>query len=251
MNPAHHACWKLALLLITLGAIEAQAATLILNGAAAATTEGLSNVGNQGLIGDAATTAQMQIVTSTLSGQGLQVGDIITGLRTRLNGGSTMSVDRSISDLEITLGEAAFSIDNLSTTFASNMVNPVQVHDGAFTFFGAQMPGGSTPNAFGQLISFSTPYVYQGGDLVLMYTKPAATGGGSVAGDSGPFNSSLIRMVANISTFQATSGSSQPNVPVFQLEFSAAPEPSRAVLLLVGLLALAARRRVHRALPQN
>jgi hypothetical protein len=222
-------------------AAPTQAVTLVTGGASLATSEGNTTSSN-GFIGSLNLTSQLQIVASDLAAQGLQSGDTITGVRTRLESGGIMTGNRSISDFEITLAQAANALGSMSTTYASNMTAPVLVHDGAFTFLDSQMPEGSTPNAFGQLVSFTTPYTYQGGDLIFMFTRQAVTGGGGVFTDAHNGDGTIVRNL-NVGSFQATTGSLVSSHAVLQLEFSSVPEPSRAVLLLGGLLGMALRRR--------
>lgn len=186
-------------------------------------------------------TGQMQIAASDLVAQGLQAGNLLTGVRARLNGITTMIGDRTSSDFEITLAQAAFDLANMSTTFATNMIDPVLVRDGPLTIYDELMPESGVPRAFGQLISFDTPYTYQGGDLIFMFRKRGFSDFTSVDGET--TDSSIVRNL-NSSGFGATSGNFQTSFPVLQFELtSSAPEPSRALLLLAGTLGVALRRR--------
>jgi len=135
--------------------------------------EGDSSSTTSGLFGSAAATIQFQITAAEVAAMGLNPGDQITGLRTRLNGGQTAAptADITISNLDITLAQAALPIATMSTSFAANMVNPVLVSSGSYTIPANSMPGGSTPNSFGSLVAFSRAYTYTGGDLIVMYSK--------------------------------------------------------------------------------
>src|SRR6185369_9576629 len=64
---------------------------------------------------------------------------------------------------------AANAVSNMSTTFSANMISPVLVRNGPLTLASNSFTSGATPNAFGSLLVFDTPYVYQGGDLVMLF----------------------------------------------------------------------------------
>lgn len=229
----------LSVFLLTL-VINAPAATFIIGGASLATTEGNSSA--QGFLGVLPETTQVQILASDLAAQGLQVGDLITGVSMRINGGVTLGGNHSLSDFEITLSQAANTLGGMSSTFASNIVSPVLVKDGAYTFFDAQMPDGSNPNAFGQLVTFDTPYVYQGGDLVYLIDHPVGDGA-FASSDYHNGDGTLVKRLATNSGFQATTGGLSNAFPVHQFTFESVPEPGRAVLLLGGLIVITFRRR--------
>jgi hypothetical protein len=57
----------------------------------------------------------------------------------------------------------------MSTTFSANMKSPVIVKTGTLSISAGTFTTGASPNATGPLIVFDTPYVYQGGDLVMMF----------------------------------------------------------------------------------
>jgi hypothetical protein len=219
------------------------AASLVIGGASLATTEGSTGSNSGGFIGSSNFTLQYQILSTDLAAQGLTVGSTITGVRARLHEGTVMTGDRTINDFEITLAQAANVFGSMSTSYASNMLSPMLVRDGSITFLDAQMPEGSIPNAFGQLVSFSTPYVYTGGDLIFMYSRLAVTGGGAVTTDSHDGGGVVVqRLVAN--SFHASSGTLGTTFSVLQLEFNSVPEPSRTMLLLLsGCGLLLSRRR--------
>jgi hypothetical protein len=116
-------------------------------------------------------TYQMQFTPDALGG--LTAGARITALRFRLptNAASTFpSATVTWSDYEVTLAQAANAITSMSTTFQANMRNPVVVKDGPISIGQNQFTIGANPNAFGTLVTLDTPYVYQGGDLVMQLT---------------------------------------------------------------------------------
>lgn len=221
----------------TVPALWTHAASVVIGGSALATTEGGTGTTGGGLIGSNSFTAQYQILASDLAAQGLVVGSTIAGVRTRLQESFVMTGDRSISDFEITLAQAANALGAMSSTLSSNMINPLQVRDGALTIFDVQMPEGSVPNAFGQMIAFTSPYTYHGGDLIFMFSRPAVTGGAGVTTDAHIGDGSIVRRVFS-NSFHATTGTVSDNFEALQLEFTAVPEPSRVLLAAVGLLSL-------------
>src|SRR5690349_4563859 len=59
----------------------------------------------------------------------------------------------------------------MSNTLADNRgADEVLVHTGPLTIGAGDYPTGGSPNAFGATISFTTPYTYTGGPLLLEYS---------------------------------------------------------------------------------
>lgn len=187
-----------------------------------------------------------QVASSQLGG--LNVGDLITGMTFRMNTVyAASSAAASWNNFDIKLAQATNSIASMDTIFANNMVNAVQVRSGALSLAaGAYQGGASAPNAnpFGYVINFSTPYTYQGGDLVWQITHGAMTSGSTISIDAvvasniGAGYGTLFRAYA-ASNDTATSGS-VTNFAVTQFmtsgPVSAAPEPG--TLVLSGLAAV-------------
>jgi hypothetical protein len=190
-----------------------------------------------------ARTYQLQYSPTALGG--MTTGTTIKGLSFRLNGGSAASPASagSFTDYNITLAEATTTIAARSATFAANMANPVLVRSGALSVGAGSFPGGATPNAFGMQIPFTTPYVYQGGDLVIHITHNGTSNGALT-----------LDLDANSATgygvhYRASSFSSFNAVAADNPSFAAAivrleteiPEP--ATLSLIGLTGLMLVRR--------
>lgn len=123
-------------------------------------------------------TYQQQIAGSQLSG--IAIGDSITGVTYRI--GSDIARPNSLAatfaNWDLTLAQAANSIGSMSTTYASNMTNPILVRSGALSLAANDFIGGATSpsvNPFGVKISFTTPYIYQGGDLVFLVSHTAGS----------------------------------------------------------------------------
>jgi hypothetical protein len=124
----------------------------------------------------AARTYQMQCSPAVLGG--LPVGARITELRFRLDTVSDITVfpidEIHWTDYQITLAQAVNSIATMSTNFAANMRSSVLVKSGPLTLPALTFSGGDSPNDFASLLVFDSPYVYQGGDLVMLFSHPGS-----------------------------------------------------------------------------
>lgn len=205
-----------------------------------ATTEGNGATVTGAFFGS--NTLQLQVAEAELLAQSLMPGYTLLSLQLRLNGGgATNGSDATIADLEILLGQAANNIGGMSTVFANNILNPVMVRDGAYTFPAGSMTGGASPNAFGPTIAFSTGYVYQGGDLIIEIRRTPSSPGLTLDASSDHAGSGVTYQAVT-GGFPATSGTLTNHFPVMQLGYTAAPEPSSVALLLGGIAVLAWRR---------
>lgn len=213
---------------------------------AAATTEGNS------FASSVAFTIQTQVAASELTT--IPIGSSITGLRWRLEGGAATAPTPSpvvYSDYEITLAQAANSIGALSSTLANNMVNPQLVRDGGLTIPVNSIAGGANPNSFAFVLTFDTPYTYQGGDLIYMLSRPSPTGS-SFNTDGVTTGLGLGSVVDGRYTtgFQPTSAASVGFFPA-ELEFTPVPEPATGACLVgLGLAGVALWRRATRVSPK-
>jgi hypothetical protein len=220
-----------------------------------AASEGNTSESLAGLFGSNDYTNQIQVAGSELAALGLQPGDQITGLRQRLNGGLTTGPTASIaiSDFEITLAQAANLITSMSTVYNANMISPVMVRDGSYTLAANSMPGGGSPNPFGALVPFDTPYTYQGGDLIVMISRTSASPGVTIDSSANYTGlGTLYRILLNGNTFHATTGSLQGAMGVFQLQtVSNVPEPASLGMFVAGgsIVAASFRRRVRVPVP--
>ena len=71
------------------------------------------------------------------------------------------------ASLKISVGSTALStLNGASTTFATNNAGATTTYDGAF-YYTNPLPGGGAPNAFGDVIYFTTPYAYTTGNLII------------------------------------------------------------------------------------
>jgi hypothetical protein len=182
---------------------------------------------------------------------GVNPGDWITAIGFRVQGGESALPAQTISTYNIGMSQSPSGPGSLSTTFALNRGPDFQlVRSGSLTIGAGDFPGGGTPNGFG-LISFSTPYQYLGGHLLVeveyqgfalgrnadaAYTYSGSlaqtafgTGFGSTTATLGVFNEALVMGFVTV-----------PFVP----------EPSSGLLLAAGLaLMVTARAGMPRGLP--
>jgi hypothetical protein len=199
-----------------------------------------------------AQTYQEQIAASKLS---LSVGSIITGISWRLNGATPAGVfSGSWATYQIQLAQANQPVMGLNpgSAFASNMLNPVLVYNAPLAVF---LTSGSSPNAFGAPISFTNPYTYQGGDLILYYTHSTGTGTPQrtldAAGNDADYNTNSGYKALQASGLGAPiSSPTLAAVVVVDVQVQVVPEPGTLVLTGFGLLTLLGyrlwRRRVVR-----
>ena len=107
-----------------------------------AATEGQIAAGS--ILSNTVQSNEAQYAAAQLSG--VPIGSQIIGLYWRMNRGSaTPSSAMSFADFDIYLGQAAHSITTMTGTFENNLLNPVQVRDGALSIAQGVFPGGSTP----------------------------------------------------------------------------------------------------------
>lgn len=224
------------------GATPARASQFVIPGSLA-NTDANGSFLVAGLIGSSPTTFQTQITAAELATLGLNIGDQLTGVRTRLNGGEATGPASAINvtDLEITMAIAANAIGSMSNTFANNMTSPILVRDGAYTLPANSMPGGNTPNAFGPLIPFDTAYTYQGGDLIFMYAHPA-TATSLVLDFAVPDPGPGLPYRSLGGNFHGTTGGLTNNMGVHQFEV-VVPEPASLALMAAGAGMIVLRRR--------
>ncbi len=122
-------------------------------------------------------TYQLQFTSAALGG--LPVGATITELRFRLRTNAAPATSFPVADItwpdyEVTLAQAANPVSAMSATFASNMVAPVRVKDGPLLLRANSFGTAAGVNPFGSLIVFDTPYLYEGGDLVMLFSHPGS-----------------------------------------------------------------------------
>lgn len=109
-------------------------------------------------------------------------GSLVTAIQLRLRNAETAAwppTNASFTQYDIRMAASALTPATMSATFASNMISPVLVRSGALSLnANAYTAGasGTTPEAWGPMISFTTPFVYQGGPLAIEFRNSGTTG---------------------------------------------------------------------------
>lgn len=108
-----------------------------------------------------------QVFGPSLLGQ-LNVGDQISGLTFRVDGPDPTVPSQIVANYEIRMSTSANPPGSLSPTFAANRgADEVIVRSGPLVIGPDDFPGGGSPNPFGVMIPFATPFVYAGGPLLI------------------------------------------------------------------------------------
>lgn len=189
---------------------------------------------------------------------------LITGMQLRISadGNATLpatwpSQDLSFANFDVQLSQPSASLvadgEFLSSavTFASQQEagTVVTVRSGALTLPTASFQNSGAENAFGAMISFSTPYLYTPGQGLLLYITHT---GYTPAAEPQPFFAAadytpgITDAISSTAGYQAASASGFSSPYVVQFSLAAVPEPSTALSMAAGamlLLALARRRR--------
>lgn len=194
-------------------------------------------------------TFQIDFAASQLAG--LAPGTAITDLGFRLVAGSTNqpTTDDLFSSYQITLSKSNNSVGSLSSTFADNIgSDAVTVYNSSLTIPANALTGGSGPNPFYD-ISFASPYVYTGGDLLitLQHTAGSAVGFLLDANSYGDGNADTVGNLNGADSNTAATGTAQFfNYPIVNLStgVSSVPEPGAyALIASLGLTGAAFLRR--------
>jgi hypothetical protein len=244
-------------------------ATIVVGPNQYATTPGTNNVNSP--FGAASTSSvyvlQVQYAASLFSN--VAIGSQLTSIGFRLAaGGTTNSKALQYNDFEIQVGSGANAIGNLSRTFSSNMGSdtivarsgPLTIAKNAFkadACTNARRCTTIVPTNSFYTINFTTPYTYEGGDLLITLSSVLAA---STIGQIVPLDAVNAQQVHTVSTTSISgSGSSFPTsglpvnftyAPILQFTFAnplpaAVPEPATWGMFVggFGLLGAATRRR--------
>lgn len=168
----------------------------------------------------------------------LPTGAIIQGMRTRLNASEFNTAEVSVPSFDVYLGPSSSS--TLSSAFSANQSSAtVHTRSGVLTFAAGAFPTGGTPNEFGQLIPFSTPYIYQGGGLVM--TLAYSNSNGDLLWDASQSISGAHWIQALTYNAPAAQFSTLDYAMIVQFEY-AIPEPS-SLAVTVAVFGARVRRR--------
>ena len=170
-------------------------------------------------------TYQMQFSAAALNG--LPVGAQITELRFRLDATATAAFPISTvnwTEYDVTLSRASNSVAGMSSIFTNNMAAPVLVKSGPLTLPANRFTAGGNPNAFASLIQFDTPYVYQGGDLVMLFRHTGSDSTNTAFFDalssSTPGYGTDFRAFSYVTFAGASGASSSVNIPQIVFNYS-------------------------------
>lgn len=231
------------LFLLALVATVPAGAAIIVTPNANAATEGISSI--SGPFQSSGITFQWLIAASQFAA--INPGDDLTAIGFRLNANATNqpAADSNFTDWRLALSPSLFPIGSLGTSFAGNLgPGAVTVRSGPLTIAASSFTGGPGPNPF-TFISFTTPYTYSGGDLLVTLTH---TGGSNGFSNDGVSLESIPGLADTVLTNSYNAGSGQAgffNVPVTAFETASAeiPEPSTLLLAAAGLGMLSMLRR--------
>lgn len=208
-------------------------------------TEG--NSSSSTLFTPSATSLQVFYSEAFLAAAGITPGAVLDGMAYRRTGGGTTGPlgDTTMAEYNIFMSPSFADPASMTTTYANNVVGAqTQVHGSSITFPANSFPGGGTPNAFGPMIDFSTPYVYTGGSLLIEVRRSARTGNTSSFNtdfDSTPGSVAGARMLFNLTSNTAATGTLSNGAHIFQLRYI--PAPGSVALAGMAALALGRRRR--------
>ena len=180
-----------------------------------------------------------QVYSSTLL-TNLSVGDWIDAIAFRVDGKETALPAQIIPIYDISLSQSPKPSGNLDATFANNRgADFLTVRSGPLTINAGDFPGGSSPNGFGW-ISFSTPYQYQGGDLLIEVNYQGFSAGRDA--DCVYSYSASLAQTAFGNGYNSTTADAgiyaEALVMGFSIMTEPVPEPSVSLMLGIGALLL-------------
>ncbi|MDB6079227.1 MAG: C-terminal target protein [Akkermansiaceae bacterium] len=185
-------------------------------------------------------TLQMVFSASLLSG--IPTGSEISGLGFRLFGGTSFAWPLEAASwvqYDIQLSSSRNAPGSLSPVFDENIgADAVMVRSGALEMVTGNFPAGGSPNAFGAAISFSTPFIYKGTDLLITIRHS----GNGTSGDT-PLESTSTAGAYQLLTgsgYDAETGT-ENEMLVTQLIYTV-PESSTLGIVTVGACLMLFRR---------
>ncbi|MBS0189538.1 MAG: hypothetical protein U0573_08910 [Phycisphaerales bacterium] len=137
-----------------------------------------------------ATSATYLVVYSAAQLANVPPGSVITGMQLRQRNIATSGWPASaltISKFDVRMADSPRTPVTISQTFAANMTNPVLVRSGALNLAAGAYPGGAntggTPEGWGPMIKFTTPYYYGGSALAVEFRVENASASGANQAD--------------------------------------------------------------------
>ncbi|HQR07423.1 MAG TPA: PEP-CTERM sorting domain-containing protein [Gemmatales bacterium] len=174
---------------------------------------------------------------------GLQVGDVITGMQLRLDSTWLASAASSNTNFDVSIGPSNFAPGSLTSSVAGNQgAGTVLARSGSIDFPLNSFSFGSSPNAFGPFIPFTTNYTYTGGNLLLTISHQAPSA--ELDFDVGAGITGVQTYQAQVYNSAELSDSSLDSGLAVQFTLATVPEPATyiAVAVSVGFSGLAIRR---------
>ena len=176
----------------------------------------------------------------------LSIGELITGIGFRVEANESALPAQTITSYNISLGQSANAPGNLSATFADNRgADFTTVRSGPLTINAGDFPGGTSLNDLGW-ISFSTPYQYEGGDLLVEISYEGFSSGRD-ADAAWPYDSSLAETSFGSGYNSTTADAGLYNEAIVTgfataSNFTPVPEPSTTIMFGAGALLFVLRR---------
>jgi hypothetical protein len=184
---------------------------------------------------NAALTFQQLVGTTQLNG--LPIGATLTGVQFRLNAGEGPNPSSAVTNLDLFLGPSVAA--TLGSNVAANKgPGTVQVHAGPYSFAPATYPTGGSPNAFGPVIPFTTPFTYTGGRLLLTGSYTNASSGLLFDAGSGIADIDYRQVLG----YNAATTDTPVAGAALAAQFVYVPEPASLSLLALAGLPLLRRR---------
>jgi hypothetical protein len=164
----------------------------------------------------------------------LDIGAVIVGLTFRLDAASGAVPAQTIQNYEVRLSQSRNAPGALSSIFAENRgLDEVVVRSGPLTIHAGDFPAGDSPNPFGVMIPFTTPYVYRGGPLLVEVAHDGFPAGGTWVDADYP--TGLDAETAFGTGFSATTADVGFYREAVVMEFNAVPEPGPLASAGIGL----------------
>jgi hypothetical protein len=173
---------------------------------------------------------------------GLPAGATITGLQFRHDGSVPANPLMSATHFDVYLGPPTGA--TLGSTVAGNQgPGTVQVRSGAISFPAGAFPSGDSPNTFGPVVGFGTPFTYTGGPLLVTLSYTDFTGGTGLDFVSSGAPGNDLRQWLGYNGSTLDDSAPPASALVMQLDYTV-PEPTSAgILATAGMVLLLRRRR--------
>jgi hypothetical protein len=185
------------------------------------------------------TNQHFQQVYSASLLSGLSIGDQITGIGFRTISNSVSLVSQTVPDYSIWMGTSALAPGSMSSTFANNRtLDFTNVLSGPLNIAPGQFPGGPGINNFGY-ITFTTPYTYTGGNLLIEIAYADFSGGGVSVDTAFPYNNldpSLAQTAFGSGPSSTTADQGLYNEAIItSFMVTPIPEPTSLALFVIGM----------------